>query len=349
LIGGSIGMALTHSQKAKEVVGVDLKEEILKSALESGAATEVTLELEKGVKEAELVILALPLGQIIPVAQKIKPFLLPHTIITDVGSVKGKIVAELEGLFGENYIGGHPLAGSQEEGIKAADRYLLENALYLMTPTSKTSSAALHSLTKMIEVIGARPFCLDAEEHDRIVAFISHLPHLTAATLVETVAAVPSALPFAASGFRDTTRVAGGSEEIWSDIFLFNREMVLESLELFQEKLQEFKTFLLDGDKENLSRKLCAARKTRHSIPERRKGLLPPLFEVIVTVPDRPGIIAELAGILGKEGINIIDLEILSVREGEGGSIRFGFQSSDAQRKAFELFKARGITTRIRN
>jgi len=349
LIGGSIGLALTHCRQVKEVVGVDIKEEILKTALETGAVTEATADLKEGVNGAELVILAVPVGQIIPVAQQIKPYLLPQTVITDVGSVKKKIVEELEKLLGRNYIGGHPLAGSQEEGIKAADRYLLQNALYLLTPTSYTSPLALTALSKLIKAVGARPVQMEPEEHDRIVALISHLPHLTAATLVETVAEVPAALPFASGGFRDTTRVASGSEKVWSDIFLYNRQMVLEALELFQKKLEDFRLLLLKGDKESLSQKLLEIRKTRQSIPERRKGLLPPVYEVIVTVADRPGIIAELAGILGKEGINIIDLEILSVREGEGGSIRFGFQSSDAQRKAFELFKARGITTRIRN
>ncbi|MDN5344014.1 MAG: prephenate dehydrogenase [Clostridia bacterium] len=353
LIGGSLGLALLQGGVAREVTGFDRQEGAIKEALQIGAINRPTSSLEEAVEGAAVVILALPVGTLSPVARAIAPSLEPGTIVTDTGSVKGPVVRELERIFQHraHYVGGHPMAGSERAGIKAADRYLLENAVYILTPTPASDSAALQRLEELFRAAGSRVMVLDPDEHDLVVAGISHLPHLLAVSLMQTAGELarqhPLTLMLAAGGFRDTTRIASGDPVMWQDIFLHNRQAVLTLLAAWRRQVDILEGMIARGAGEELKAALHQARLLRARVPARQKGLLPALHELVVTVPDRPGVIGFMATALGNAGINIIDIEILRVREGEGGSIRLGFTTAAAARGALEILLGCGINARM--
>lgn len=354
LIGGSLGMALVHSGLAAEVVGFTRDAETRRLAVEVEAAHRVADSPQAAVAGAEIVVLAVPVGAMPVLAASLKGSLAPGAIVTDVGSTKEAVVASLEScLMPEvTYVGGHPMSGSERSGLKAADPYLFENAAYILTPTGRTLPWALERVQTLAKGVGALPLVLDPAVHDYLVAAVSHLPHLVAVTLVQTVARIardtPEALLLTAGGFRDTTRVAGGDADLWRDIFLANREKLLQVLEVFRGSLDRLEQEIMAADAVGVGQTLQEARKWRAKIPARAKGLLPGIYELVVTVPDRPGVIARLAGILAEKGINIIDIEILRVREGEGGSIRLGFQSLEAASAAFASLRAENIRVQWR-
>lgn len=348
LIGGSLGMVLRARRLAATVTGVGRDDERLARAYALGAVDRYTTNLRAGVSAADLVVLAVPVSEIIPVLARVVPFLEPGTVVTDVGSVKGEIVSRAEALVPQtvHFVGGHPMTGSERTGVENADPYLFESAYYILTPTPATHPAGLEKMEGLVRALGARLILLSPEEHDFMVAGVSHLPHVVAAALVNAIGALPEAdkiLPLAAGGFRDTTRIAGGHAALWRDILMANSEMVLKFIDFFREQLTEVERALAEGDTGALYGWLARAASLRQVLPGKLKGYLRDLYEIVITIPDRPGSIAEAAGILAAAGVNISDIEILRVREGEGGTVRLGFATRDDQLQALDLFRARGI------
>lgn len=353
LIGGSLGMALCARGLAGEVVGVGSRVEHLRLAVELGAVHRFTDSPAEGVAGADLVIIATPVSATIPVLREISPYLSPGAVVTDVGSTKADIVRRAEEVLppGISFVGGHPMAGSEQAGVKGADPYLFENAFYVITPTANTPSGALEAVKKLAAGVGARVVEMEPDRHDLAVAAVSHLPHLLAATLVNTVVRMPESdgvLPLAAGGFRDTTRIAAGSPVMWRDIFTANRDQVLTMLRRFRRELDLFESAIYQGDREVIQDNLEYAREVRSGLPAKTKGYLPCLFEVVVTVPDRPGVIAGFTAHLAGAGINISDIEILRVREGEGGTIRVGFATEEEQEGAVQVLREKGYPVRKR-
>ncbi len=354
LIGGSIGMALTYSGTVEQVTGIDQDSHALQLAMETGAVHTATQDLVAGLSQADVVFLALPVSTIINLGSTIGPLLQPGSVVTDVGSVKQVVVQHMERILppGISYVGGHPMAGSERVGIQAADRYLLENAAYVLTPTSRTDQRALQVVSHLVQVMGARPIILDPVQHDEMVAAVSHLPHLVATALVQTAAFLdskcPGTLTLAAGGFRDATRIAGANPVMWRDICLANRGQLLKVMQHFRATLTELEALITDGRGDELMEVFHHACQVRAQIPAKAKGLLPPLAEVVVTVPDRPGMIGHLAQVLGNGGINITDIEILRVREGEGGTIRLGFLTDQSADMAVGLLRASGVVAKRR-
>lgn len=185
-----------------------------------------------------------------------------------------------------------------------------------------------------------------------MVAGISHLPHIVAASLVNTVDSYqeshPGILGLAAGGFRDTTRIAAGHPQLWRDILLTNQEAILTVLASFKQAINDMEEKIINRDGTGIEEFLSSAKKVRQTVPTKMKGYLPTLYEVIVTVPDQPGVIAGLAVLLGDEGININDIEILRVKEGEGGSIRLGFATPEDQEQAIQILKANGTKVKAK-
>lgn len=351
LIGGSLGMSLCSRGLAEEVVGAGSRVENLRLAVELGAVNRYAGSPAEGVAGADLVIIATPVSATLQVLREIKPHLLPGAVVTDVGSTKAEIVRAAEEMLppGVSFVGGHPMAGSEHNGVGGADPYLFENAFYLITPTANTKKEALERVKKLVVGVGAKFVEIDPDRHDLAVAAVSHLPHLLAAALVNTVARMPesdSVLPFAAGGFRDTTRIAAGSPLMWRDIFASNREQVLKMIRDFRAELDFFERCLQDGNMDSIHSDLEAARAARTALPAKTRGYLPTLYEIILTVPDQPGIIAGFTVCLAESGVNITEIEILRVREGEGGTIRVGFATEQEQENAIRVLREKGYTAR---
>lgn len=253
LIGGSLALALKGKSLAKTIIGYGRDEKRLKEALNLGIIDEYTLFLKEAAK-SELVVLATPLGIFERITEEISPFLESGTILIDVGSVKGYVVNSIERIIPESvqFIGTHPIAGSDKTGFEHARKNLFQDARVIITPTKNTNQEALDKVTKMWHTIGAFVEYMSAEEHDKIYALMSHLPHLISFCLVNTVENIDKNLiKYAGSGFKDTTRIAKSSPDIWKDIFLMNRENVLKMLDVFIDKVTEIRKLLSEEKSED--------------------------------------------------------------------------------------------------
>jgi len=349
LIGGSIGLALRGAPMVKGITGIDVNPQALNSAVKMGAIDRGA-PLKEGVRDADVVFICSPLETVPGIVRAIRNHLKPGCIVTDVGSTKQKVMeafaAELPpGVHG---IGGHPMAGSEKGGVAGADRYLFENAVYVLTPPGSPGQEPVETLAALVGQMGAQVIIMDPSRHDDLVAIISHLPHLVAVALVNQAAGEPEALMLAAGGFRDTTRIASSPPEMWEEILFSNREAVIHRLEGLITGLNDFRRYLADRKREEVRSRLEQAREIRESIPRRKKGLLPVTCELIAIVPDEPGVIGSIGATLGEKGINIVDIEILRVREGDGGTIRLGVPSIADAETAVELLRETGVKAWLR-
>ena len=354
LIGGSIGMALVQRSKGVEVVGVDVNPAVVAAAVRQEAVHRATTNLAEGVNGADLVILAVPPAQMGRVARAMAPNLSPEAVVTDVASTKQKVVRDIQAALPGTvaYVGGHPMAGSERAGIAAADPYLFENAVWALTPTSHTKDRALEVVGWLVAELGARPLLLTPSQHDLAVAVTSHLPYLAAVALANTLNRLGSedetAFKLAGRGFRDTTRVAGSDPSLWCEILMSNQDQVVEVLRVFVETLQAMMITMTEGDWEALASWLAQGREVRSRLPSGLRPYIPALEEVVITIPDRPGSLAQVAVLLGQAGINIADIEIMGVREGEGGSVSLAFATDEEAQKAVEILQKAGIRGRRR-
>ncbi|MCL4515151.1 MAG: prephenate dehydrogenase [Firmicutes bacterium] len=358
LIGGSIGAALKQDGSVRKVLGFDLSRQAIDQAIEMGIIDAGDVAPSDALQEADLVIVSVPVEQIPGVIGETIPFLPDGCVITDTGSTKAGILRKMEEILPGRliFIGGHPMAGGEQAGVAAADPYLMQNAVYVITPPKSAMDRrirrGLELVSALVEVLGAHRYIISAGEHDRIVAAVSHLPHLTAVALVNAVGKLAESderfLAFAAGGFRDTTRIASSSALIWRDICLSNRAPLLEMIRLLQAELGELAATLEGCDAERLGERLERARQVRATIPARRKGILSPMREIVIQVQDRPGAINEVTSLLAAEKINIRDIEILRVREREGGSLLLAFEGEEPLEKAVSLLKTHGFSARRR-
>jgi prephenate dehydrogenase len=254
LLGGSLGQALKQRQLAGQVTGFVRRAESIEECRKARAVDEATLDLLRAVEGADLVVLCTPLAQMRRLAEQMHPALKPGAIVTDVGSVKEPVVLELEPIMAEakaHFIGSHPMAGAEKMGVSAARSNLFENAVCAITPSTRSQPEAIRRIEELWTSVGARPIRLSPELHDELVSRSSHLPHVIAAELANYVLSPlhpkEQAL-LCASGFRDTTRIASGSPEMWRDISMANRKNLSRALGVFIEDLQEFRFALDNGD-----------------------------------------------------------------------------------------------------
>jgi len=232
LIGGSLGLAMKKRRLAAEITGIGRNKKRLQKAKTAGAIDVLSTEFSDAA-EADIVILSGPVDVIPYAARKIKPYLKPSCIVTDTGSTKAVIVRKLENLFPGKFVGSHPLAGSEKSGVRFASPDLFEDATIILTPTEKTGAATLKKTRKFWTDLGGNVILLKPQEHDRFTADISHLPHLLAVGLVKFVLEMPyrkKLKKMIAGGFLDTTRIAAGTPEVWSGIFLTNKKEILRAL-----------------------------------------------------------------------------------------------------------------------
>ena len=254
LLGGSLGLAIRQRGLAGRVAGYVRRAASVGECEKLGVVDQVGTDLGQAVEGADLVVLCTPLAQMLPLARQMLPHLRPGALVTDVGSVKGFVVAELEPLVagaGAHFIGGHPMAGAEKTGPAAARADLFVNAICALTPTPRSQPEHLRKLEAFWKAVGATTLKLSPELHDDLVGRSSHLPHVVAAELANYVLSPihpPEQAMLCATGFRDTTRVASGSPEMWRDIALANRKNLARVLGVFIEDLQEFQLALEHED-----------------------------------------------------------------------------------------------------
>lgn len=276
LIGGSLGMILKQQELADRVVGVGRSLENLELAVKLEAIDEFYQDPKSAMKDADLVILATPVESYALHLQEWGHLLESGTIVSDVGSVKGKLVAEVEGILPEQvrFVGAHPIAGKEQSGVGASCPDLFKGAVCIVTPTSQTDEDALSSIEGLWKAAGSVMVSLDPFLHDRILGAVSHLPHVVAFALMNTLLELQEDaggsqnwFAYSGGGLRDTTRIAASSPEMWRDIFLWNRENLLRMIEALGGQLNRFQKLLEDQDGPGLEHAIAQARDARRQLP----------------------------------------------------------------------------------
>jgi prephenate dehydrogenase len=321
LVGGSIGMRLR--QAGWHVTGRDLDDDRAKRALELGAIDAVGDD-----RTATVTFVATPVRTIADEARR--ALAAGPGLVTDVGSVKASIV---DAVADPRFVGGHPMAGSEQEGIEGATADLFEGATWVLTPTAGTDAGAYALVRQIIGTLGAEVVALPPDRHDMLVAIVSHVPHLTAATLMR-LADVRSEehralLRLAAGGFRDMTRIAAGHPGIWPDICSDNRTAIVDVLDELTAALQHLRDVVAVDDRKELLAALEQARSARVNLPARFRTAAD-LSEVRIPVPDRPGVVADVAILAADLDVNIVDLEIAHSTEGPQGVLVLLIESAAA-------------------
>ena len=352
LMGGSLGLALTRM--GFDVSGWDEDPAVVTEAFRIGAINRLPKDLADAVSTVKMIFVATPVALIAEIIKVTVPMVLPGAIFSDLGSIKESIVHEVFSFLPAScyFVAGHPMTGSEQQGIGAADPFLFQNAAYIMINHPQTPAEALQQVMDVIRTTGAHIMTLTAAEHDRIVAMVSHLPHLLAATLVKTAGMDEElhtgTLNLAAGGFRDTTRIAMGAPDVWEGIILGNRQRILQAIEDFQTELEELKDILYTADGRDLRHFLEKAREVRIQLPAKNKGFLTLLYEMVVTIEDKPGTIEAVIHHLAQAGLNIKDIEILRIREGDGGTLRLALEDNDSLEKAVTVLENEGFKVRRR-
>ena len=276
LMGGSFGLALRKRRLARRIVGASRRQTTIEQALERGAIDEGWTDVAVAARGADLIFMAPPVGQMADLCRQIAPVVRADAIVTDAGSTKAAVIEQCTRILGERayFVGGHPMAGSEKTGVEHARADLFKRAMWVLTPTAGTPPPVVNTLVSMIEALDATPMLLDAHLHDTLLAVTSHLPHITAAALVhvfaQTNARSSVAEQLIASGWRDTTRIAAGSAEMWRDICLDNAPAITQSLDELLDELHALRHLIRDEDGENLRVWFEEAATVR-----RKQGVLP--------------------------------------------------------------------------
>jgi prephenate dehydrogenase len=345
LIGGSIGLAARRRLDA-EVVGFDPDPATLTKAAEAGVIERGAASVAEACEGAEVIFCAAPVAGLAELAEETLAACGPDTVVSDVGSTKRDIVAALGA--DERFIGGHPLAGAETSGVENAREDLFEGARWYLTPKSASSSGLLYDrLQRTVVGLGARVQAIDPEAHDRLMATISHLPHVVANVLVgQAVAELTrdsERMPEVGPSFRDTTRVAGANPAIWGDIFASNSDAVAEAVEAVAERLREAAELIRIGERDAVAEWHAGAGADRRRLLETELAG-GPLRELRVVVTNRPGTIAELALALGEAGVNIEDMALYPAPDMTSGAVSLWVAGDEQAERATTLVRELGHT-----
>jgi len=342
LIGGSIGLA-AHERLGAEVMGFDRSEEALRGGIERGALDHACGSLGEALEGADVAFVAVPVGALPDVVGGVLAAASPQCVVTDVGSTKRAVVTA---HADPRFVGGHPLAGAESSGVEHARADLFEGATWYLTPTPTTSGVLYERLYRLLHSLDARPAAIDPEVHDAILATVSHLPHVLANVLVsQAVSALSSEgerLPATGPSFRDATRVAGASNRIWTDIYLSNADVLAAVIDRAVERLGAVRDALARRDARWIADWNDAAATDRRRLLEAQLAG-GELAELRISVPNRPGVVAELALELGRAGINIADMALHPAQDMRDGVIALWIAGPDEARRARELIGELGF------
>ncbi len=342
LIGGSVGLA-ARERLGASVRGWDPGDGVLAAALERRAVSDACGSPAEALDGAEAAFVAAPVGDLPAAVRDVLAAAGEDCVVTDVGSTKRSVVAAVDD---PRFIGGHPLAGAETAGVAHARADLFEGATWYLTPTARTGGMLYDRLHRLLRDLGARPAALDAETHDALLATVSHLPHVLANVLVARAARVLSdegeRLPATGPSFRDATRVAGANTAIWRDIYLANADALVDAIDDTVSRLTEVRAALAARDGEAVAAWNEGAR------DERRRLLEADLaggdvHELRVAVPNRPGVVAEVALALGRAGVNILDMALYPAADLSSGTIALWVAGERRADEAQALVEALGL------
>jgi prephenate dehydrogenase len=310
LIGGSIALGLRH--RGWRVFGDDARAESVAASLERGVVDAAGLA-----PDAEITFVAVP---VLAVTDQVKRALAETTgVVTDVGSVKAPVCQAADH---PRFVGGHPMAGSELDGLDGADGDMFSGAIWVLTPVPHSDDLTLTAVSAVVRALGAEVVALTPERHDQVVAVVSHVPHLAAATLMQLASdraeEHAALLRLAAGGFRDMTRIASGHPDIWLDICNENRSAIVAALDGLIERLSQIRGVVDDADRDGLARALTAARDARTNLPG-RVAHPEAMAEVRIPIPDRTGAAAEVFTLAADLGVNIANFEVVHLAEGNRG------------------------------
>lgn len=348
LIGGSIARALKRINRDYYLLAFDYHKDKpstdLKAALLDGVLDLISSSLTEGFPDCDILFLCAPVLSNIVYLKQLKPLLQPTCLLTDVGSVKGNIHKAVEELeIEQQFIGGHPMTGSEKTGYLNSYAMLLENSYYILTPTEKTPQKMTNTLYRLVEKMGSLPIILNAKEHDEITAAISHLPHIIAAQLVNLVRdsddKAEKMRALAAGGFKDITRIASSSPVMWQNICLTNADGIKQLLDRYIQSLRYVSDALASKDSDYLYHIFDTAGEYRNSIPNKTNGLIKKVFEIFLDIMDEAGAIATIATMFASNQISIKNIGIIHNREFEEGVLRVEFYDEQAEGKAIDLLK----------
>jgi prephenate dehydrogenase len=345
LIGGSIAKAIKAFNLDYKIFAFD-KDDVLENAFQH-KVIDGKLSSIKDAVDSQIIFLCFPLDFSLQVFQELSPLLSKSNLLTDVCGVKNIFHEEWKKIKSEGfYVGGHPMTGKEKGGFDNSDSLLFENSIYILTNEEK-NFFAWQEFLDIIHSLGARINFLPPKVHDIIVASVSHLPQLLAVSLINSASLQNSDLHFydyAAGGFRDMTRIASSSFDIWESVIKFNKEKIIAALDSFENEFKQVR-FLIEHNKlDELAEKFEMARKKRDEIPKNTKGMISQLYDVFIYVKDQPGEIAKISSALFKNNINIKDMELLKIREGTGGTFRLAFSTKDEADKAKEIIQQEGFS-----
>jgi len=354
LIGGSIARAIRENEKDACIIAYDVNQDSLRLALEDGVANEITDQIDDHFSRCDYLFLCAPVQKNDSNLLLLKDYLSDGCLLTDVGSVKADIHKNIEALgLEDQFIGGHPMAGSERVGYVNSKSVLLQNAYYVLTPTKSVPAAMVENYRSLVEKMGAIPLILTCEQHDYVTAAVSHLPHVISASLVNLVRDSDNAeglmKMIAAGGFKDITRISSSSAAMWQQICLTNTENIENLLDRYVESLTTFREYLEKKDSEKLYETFDGARIYRDSFINASSGPIKKSFVLTVDIADEPGAIAAIATILALQQVSIKNIGITHNREYEGGVLRIELPDKESRDKAETILKGKGYVLYTRD
>ena len=353
LIGGSLAKAIRQYYPDYQIVAFDKNKETLALATQESLIDVAATTIDENFRNCGYIFLCAPVSYNNAYLPQVKPFLDKDTILTDVGSVKTGIHKEVHRLgMDANFIGGHPMAGSEKSGYPNSKAMLLENAYFVLTPTKEVSREKVDAYTTLIESLKALPIELDCETHDYVTGTISHLPHIIASSLVNYVKQADTKDELmkllAAGGFKDITRIASSSPTMWQHICLKNKDNILNILDAYMDELKQIASIIEDEDEQGIYQWFDSSRNYRNSIPNRSSGPIKKVFAVYCDIIDETGGIATIATILASNNISIKNIGIIHNREFEEGVLRIEFYDEDSSSRAATLLQKHRYVVYVR-
>ncbi|MTD38930.1 prephenate dehydrogenase [Erwinia sp. CPCC 100877] len=345
LIGSSLALCIKRVHPSVKIIGLDQEKSSEDFALKRNIIDEKAKSFEHAAVTADVILLSSPVKSLIQQLHTLSQLPLKETvIISDVGSTKLEVVTTAAQLGLTTFVGGHPMAGSHKSGVTAADEDLFENAYYILTPSS-AKREQVEEMKELLKGTRAKFVVLSAEEHDQITGMLSHLPHIIAAGLVnqskEFNEEHPRSRQLAAGGFRDITRIASSDPNMWTDILLSNKEVLLDLLNSWQMEMRQVADWLETENQAAIFQFFHAAKETRSQMPIHKEGAIPAFYDLFVDVPDRPGVIAEITRLLGKAELSLTNVKILETREDIQGVLQLTFKRQRDMEKAKQQIEQR--------